>query len=37
LKEFVEQPVHAIITVYGNADQACPIFPGQLNRITAVL
>jgi arsenate reductase len=32
LKEFVEQPVHTVITVCGNADQACPIFPGQLNR-----
>ena len=32
LKEFVTQPVHTVITVCGNADQACPIFPGQLNR-----
>jgi arsenate reductase len=32
LTEFLAQPVHTIITVCGNADQACPIFPGQLNR-----
>ena len=32
LTEFVQQPVHTVITVCGNADQACPIFPGQLNR-----
>jgi arsenate reductase len=32
LKEFLEQPVHTIITVCGNADQACPAFPGQVNR-----
>ena len=32
LKEFLEQPVHTVITVCGNADQACPVFPGQVNR-----
>ena len=32
LKEFTTQPAHTVITVCGNADQACPIFPGQLNR-----
>jgi len=32
LKEFLGQPVHTVITVCGNADQACPIFPGQVNR-----
>jgi len=32
LKEFLEQPVHTVITVCGNLDQACPIFPGQVNR-----
>ncbi len=32
LKEFLDQPVHTVITVCGNVDQACPIFPGQLNR-----
>jgi arsenate reductase len=24
--------VETVITVCGNADQACPVFPGQLNR-----
>ena len=32
LKEFLDQPVHTVITVCGNLDQACPIFPGQVNR-----
>jgi arsenate reductase len=32
LSEFLEQKVETVITVCGNADQACPIFPGQLNR-----
>ena len=32
LEEFLDQPVHTVITVCGNADQACPIFPGQVNR-----
>ena len=32
LTEFLAQPVHTVITVCGNADQACQIFPGQLNR-----
>ncbi|HTY89304.1 MAG TPA: arsenate reductase ArsC [Candidatus Acidoferrum sp.] len=32
LKEFLEQPVYTVITVCGHADQACPIFPGQVNR-----
>jgi arsenate reductase len=32
LKEFLEQPVTTVITVCDNADRACPIFPGQLNR-----
>ena len=32
LKEFLEEPVSTVITVCGNADQACPIFPGQVNR-----
>ena len=25
-------PLETVITVCGNADQACPIFPGQVNR-----
>ena len=32
LKEFLEQRVDTVITVCGNADQACPVFPGQVNR-----
>jgi arsenate reductase len=32
LNEFLEQKVETVITVCGNADQACPIFPGQVNR-----
>ncbi len=32
LSEFVQRPVETVITVCGNADQACPIFPGQVNR-----
>jgi arsenate reductase len=32
LEEFLKQPVETVITVCGNADQACPMFPGQANR-----
>jgi arsenate reductase len=32
LGEFLDQQVETVITVCGNADQACPIFPGQVNR-----
>jgi len=32
LSEFLEKPVHTVITVCGNVDQGCPIFPGQVNR-----
>ena len=32
LNEFLGQPIHTVITVCGNADQACPIFPGQVDR-----
>ncbi len=32
LDEFLKQPVETVITVCGNADQACPTFPGQVNR-----
>ena len=32
MNEFLNQPVHTVITVCGNADQACPIFPGQFAR-----
>src|SRR5262245_56258312 len=30
--EFLNQPVETVITVCGHADQACPMFPGQVNR-----
>ena len=32
LDEFLQQEVHTVITVCGNADQACPIFPGQAKK-----
>ncbi len=32
LDEFLDQDVETVITVCGNADQACPIFPGQARR-----
>ncbi|MGA4577807.1 arsenite methyltransferase [Limisphaera sp. VF-2] len=32
LREFLGRPVETVITVCGNADQACPTFPGQVNR-----
>ena len=32
MNEFLKQPVETVITVCGNADQVCPVFPGQLNR-----
>ena len=32
MTEFLNQNVETVITVCGNADQACPIFPGQVNR-----
>jgi arsenate reductase len=32
LDEFLNQPVHTVITVCGKADQVCPVFPGQVIR-----
>ena len=32
LGEFLDRPIETVITVCGHADQACPIFPGQVNR-----
>jgi len=32
MDEFLQQDVETVITVCGNADQACPMFPGQVNR-----
>ncbi|MBI2813167.1 MAG: arsenate reductase ArsC [Opitutae bacterium] len=32
MNEFLTGPVETVITVCGHADQACPVFPGQVNR-----
>jgi arsenate reductase len=32
LNEFLDKEVKTVMTVCGNADQACPVFPGQVNR-----
>jgi arsenate reductase len=32
LTEFLDKKVETVITVCGNADIACPMFPGQVNR-----
>ena len=32
LSEFLGSDVHTVITVCGNADQVCPVFPGQVRR-----
>lgn len=32
MNDFLDQPIETVITVCGNADQACPMFPGQVNR-----
>ncbi len=32
MNQFLDQDIQTVITVCGNADQACPVFPGQLNR-----
>ena len=32
LGEFLSEKVETVITVCGNADQVCPMFPGQVNR-----
>ncbi len=32
MNEFLARQVETVITVCGNADQACPIYPGQVNR-----
>lgn len=32
MTEFLSTPVETVITVCGDADQACPVFPGQVNR-----
>jgi len=30
MNDFLQQPVETVITICGNADQACPSFPGQV-------
>ncbi|MDX2109625.1 MAG: arsenate reductase ArsC [Verrucomicrobiota bacterium] len=32
MNEFLDRDIHTVITVCGNADQACPMYPGQVNR-----
>lgn len=32
MNEFLQAKVDTVITVCGNADQACPLFPGQVHR-----
>lgn len=32
MNDFLDRPIHTVISVCGNADQACPIFPGQVKR-----
>jgi arsenate reductase len=32
LDEFLTDDIETVITVCGNADQVCPMFPGQVNR-----
>ncbi len=32
MNDFLDTKVHTVITVCGRADEACPIFPGQVNR-----
>lgn len=32
LNEFLDRKVATVITVCDNADQSCPVFPGQMNR-----
>jgi arsenate reductase len=32
MNQFLDRKIDTVITVCGNADQACPRFPGQVNR-----
>jgi len=32
MNDFLKDRITTVITVCGNADQACPVFPGQVNR-----
>ena len=32
MNDFLDRDIHIVITVCGNADQACPTYPGQVKR-----
>lgn len=32
MSDFLDRQIDTVITVCGNADQACPLFPGQVHR-----
>jgi arsenate reductase len=32
MNDFLDRDIATVITVCGNADQACPLYPGQVNR-----
>jgi arsenate reductase len=32
MNDFLHRKITSVITVCGNADQACPVFPGQVHR-----
>ncbi len=32
MNDFLDRDITTVITVCGNADQACPMYPGQMNR-----
>jgi arsenate reductase len=32
MNDFLDRDIETVVTVCGNADQACPVFPGQVNR-----
>lgn len=32
IDQFLKRPITTVITVCGNADEACPMFPGKVNR-----
>ena len=32
LNDFLEHDIHTVITVCGNADSVCPVFPGQVHK-----
>jgi arsenate reductase len=32
MNDFLDQKIDTVITVCGNADQACPMYPGQVHR-----